>query len=213
MGRRMLALVYIRMCDVAGVSLQLKMSTPTEGSLENYGWGDRFHNYEGTYRGDIIETPRRIPHGYGIFIGTGNHEGGPPTYMRYEGEWVDGKREGSGRCTQSWESHGSTVYPAGSTVYEGEFYRDEFHGRGKLTGRGYTMEGEWANGFLRYGALRLDDGRWFKGAWVGRYTAQYPTKGVLGAADGTRSEVEFNGWTFLTVDKSPWPAPTTSTPL
>jgi hypothetical protein len=105
------------------------------------------------------------------------------------------------------------MHPAGSKVYVGGFARDAFHGRGKETGKGYTMEGEWADGFLKHGALRLDDGRWFEGDWVGRYSAQYPTKGVLGAADGTKSEVEFDGRTFLTVDKSPWPPPTTSAPL
>ena len=66
---------------------------------------------------------------------------------------------------------------------------------------------------LQHESLRLDDGRWFEGDWIARYSANYPTKGVLGSADGTRSEVEFDGKTFLTVDKRPWPSPSTSTPL
>ncbi len=157
-----------------------------------------------------------MPHGRGTFTGIGTHDSGPITAMTYEGEWVNGEREGSGRCTESWQ--GSGPIPAGSKVYEGEFAHNEFHGRGKLTGQysgqqGFTQEGEWANGLLKHGALRLDDGRWFEGDWVGQYAAEYPTKGVLGAADGTRAEVEFDGGTFLTVDKRPWPAPRTSTPL
>ncbi len=180
--------------------------------IENYSWGDRFHSYQGEYRGAVVEQPRRMPHGRGIFTGKGEHEGGPGTTMTYDGDWVNGQREGNGRCSVAWNSHGPQ-YPAGSWVYDGEFARDEFNGRGKTTGQSFTMEGEWANGLLKHGVLRLDDGRWFEGEWVGRYSAQYPTKGVLGAADGTRSEVEFSGTTLLTVDGTAWPAPTTSKPL
>jgi hypothetical protein len=188
------------------------MSTSSEGFLEKYGWGDRSHSYQGEYRGGIIETPRRMPHGRGTFTGTGTHEGGPTTAMVYEGEWVRGAREGSGRCTESWQSHGPS-YPAGSKVYEGGFAGDALHGRGKETGQGYTKEGEWAGGRLQRGALRLDDGRWFEGDWVGRYGAQYAARGVLGAADGTRARVDFGDGAFLTVDGRPWPAPRTSAPL
>ncbi len=153
-----------------------------------------------------------MPHGRGIFTGTGEHEGGPSTTMTYEGEWVNGQREGKGRCSESWPSRGPQS-PGGSRVYEGEYARDEFNGIGKQTGQGFTMEGEWANGLLKRGALRLDDGRFFEGEWVARYSAQYPTKGVLGAADGTKYEVEFSGTAFLAVDGRAWPAPTTSKPL
>jgi hypothetical protein len=188
------------------------MSTTSEGFIESYSWGDRFHSYEGEYRGATIDGPRRIPNGRGTFTGTGEHDGGPSTTMTYAGEWVNGQREGKGRCTEAWKSPGPG-HPAGSTVYEGDFARDAYHGPGKMTGQGFVMEGEWADGLLKRGALRLDDGRWFEGDWAHRYSAQYPTKGVLGAADGSRSEVEFSGTAFLAVDGRAWPAPSTSSPL
>ena len=95
----------------------------------------------------------------------------------------------------------------------GGFARGGYHGRGKETGQGYTKEGEWADGLLKRGALRLDDGRWFEGEWIARYSALYAAKGVLGAADGTKARVDFGSGAFLTVDARPWPAPQTSAPL
>ena len=56
-------------------------------------------------------------------------------YVKYEGEWVDGKKEGFGKYT----------YASGG-VYEGDWAGDERRGEGKMTwASGDKYEGEVRN--------------------------------------------------------------------
>jgi hypothetical protein len=64
-----------------------------------------------------------------------------PKYVIYEGELVDGKREGRGICLYS-----------NSNLYEGEWRRDKEHGYGKLMTsdrRQIIYEGEWERGKIQ----------------------------------------------------------------
>ena len=54
----------------------------------------------------------------------------------YEGDWVNGEQHGKGK--KIWND---------GTVYEGDFVKGEYHGKGKLTlGNGVVYEGEFKNG-------------------------------------------------------------------
>ena len=60
-----------------------------------------------------------------------------PSGYVYEGDWVNGKREGTGKITFS-----------GGDVYEGDWVDDKVEGKGKYTylRGGIVYEGDWVNG-------------------------------------------------------------------
>ena len=165
----------------------------TDGFLEKTSCGDRWRNFAGSYKGDIVNGE---PHGRGILTGRMGGEGGPDKSVVYNGQWNDGKIHGRGTLTIE-----------DSIIYEGGFAACYKDGKGKLTDTklNYTEEGEWKQDRLVRGSLRLADGRWFDGEWRVSYSNSYPTKGILGAADGTQQAVEFDGSTFMSALS--WPRP------
>jgi hypothetical protein len=64
---------------------------------------------------------------------------------RYEGSWKNDKRHGPG--TQTFSSKGKDGKPGWSGTYEGEWFENKKHGRGIFTYvNGDRYEGQWVNG-------------------------------------------------------------------
>jgi hypothetical protein len=125
--------------------------------------------YEGAVDG------RGVPHGRG--------KGFTRTGTRYEGEWVEGKREGKGtltiarygRCVGDWkgdtlEGRGVYTWASGET-YEGEFRGGAFDGSGTMVyASGMKYAGMWVKGVQngqgvltdKTGAI-LHKGQWIDG--------------------------------------------------
>lgn len=109
----------------------------------------------------------------------------------YDGQWVDDVREGKGKCTfDSSGADGQKLY----AVFEGEFSRDQIHGKGKFVDKNGSYEGQWVNnmkhGFGRtlgtkgevlYEGEYRDNHRWLQGASLSTKAAT----GMAGALSGT----------------------------
>jgi len=114
---------------------------------------------EGSYEGEVNES--KIPEGPGVFNYRGDDEHGRMCYDgdwknkaahgygsmkwqngdRYEGDWVDGVRQGKGKY----------VSKSSGGVYDGEYRNDKKDGSGKYVwSNGDWYEGEWKQG-LRHG--------------------------------------------------------------
>lgn len=74
--------------------------------------------------------------------------------FRYEGDFRDGKQEGTG-----------VYYFANGAIYEGEFFDDLFHGKGKTKlPSGETFEGNFTEGRKNgYGELKKANGDTYVG--------------------------------------------------
>ena len=74
----------------------------------------------------------------------------------YDGDIIDGKREGKGTMTYN-----------NRYVYEGEWMNDERHGQGKMTFSNVDVyEGEWNKGNINgRGIMKMRDGRVYDGEW------------------------------------------------
>ena len=123
------------------------------------------------------------------------------------GDWVNGKREGKGRCTWSdgvyegeWKDdkwNGQGIHYIGGDensdcdVYEGEFVNGHREGHGTYTWRssGSSAEGEWKNG-KRNGPGNY---KWKDGAvWVGNYVdSKWHGHGKMTYASGNTLEGEW----------------------
>lgn len=94
------------------------------------------------------------PHGHGrYYIPTGIGR----QRLQYEGDWVQGRKEGLGTNT----------YRNGE-VYRGEFLANERHGHGRMEYlNGNVYEGDWMEGRRRgYGTLMYANGDVFRGFWI-----------------------------------------------
>ncbi len=111
------------------------------GFAEDYPLGEH------TYTGELEDGE---PHGQGtMYYNDGS---------TYEGNWNHSIKEGYGEYRWNngdvyrgnWEgdtmSGYGTIIWADGTVYEGSFSNGIMHGRGKQTGYGYSVEGQWENG-------------------------------------------------------------------
>ncbi len=111
---------------------------------------------------------------------------GRGTYMRsdgtkYEGEYVDDRKEGKGRCSWAngnvyvgaWsggiqQGSGVLTCPDGRR-YEGEWVQGKQHGRGFFTtgDTGSTYDGMWREGLKHgHGVAKSADGNVYQGEWV-----------------------------------------------
>jgi hypothetical protein len=97
--------------------------------------------YEGTVRGKVPK-----PHGRGTCVyasgGCGEDDGELPVLSddgviggRYEGDWVDGKRQGKGTM---WGTYGEK--------YEGCWVNGKKEGKGTMSTYGGRYEGDWVEG-------------------------------------------------------------------
>lgn len=121
-----------------------------EGNLR-HGTGSHF-TAKGMYEGEFYEDEY---YGHGsYYIWSDEYEDGK--LLLYEGEWVNGKMQGSGKQLTK-EGH----------QYEGEFFEGKRHGNGKMVYiNGDIYEGEWEAG-LRHGSGRFTKANqdWFEGIY------------------------------------------------
>lgn len=141
----------------------------------------------GALRGELIlsdgkyigEHKNGKPHGRGtIYFASDDAR------KYYEGDWINGIREGSG--TMVWKSGGKYVgnwkngvrngygthYYANGEIYEGNWLADKEHDKGKITfalndsaNRKY-YDGDWVSGILQgMGTMMWNNGHWYKGGW------------------------------------------------
>ncbi|MGA2548942.1 MAG: energy transducer TonB [Burkholderiaceae bacterium] len=98
---------------------------------------------------------------------------------RYEGDWIEGKRTGSGVFTR----------PNGDR-YEGQFLDGKWSGKGIMTSTiGGRYEGDWVeNKRAGKGKQVYSDGGQYDGNWIDDKPSG---QGVMVAADGRRYEGEF----------------------
>ena len=105
----------------------------------------------------------------------------------YEGDFVEGMRDGQGRWYRS----------DGALEYEGKWWRDDYSGSGRLfffddgdyAGAGYRYEGDFIEG-MRHGQGRLyrpDDTLEYEGGWQEDH---YHSRGKSYHRDGTTIEYE-----------------------
>ncbi|KAJ1473170.1 hypothetical protein T484DRAFT_1973633 [Baffinella frigidus] len=67
------------------------------------------------------------------------------------------------------KTYGVKIWPNSGNKYEGEFVRNKYHGRGKLTyADGRTCEGDWVQGYLHgKGTFRYSNGDHYEGDFKG----------------------------------------------
>lgn len=95
-----------------------------------------FRSEGGTYEGEwlyVKELQEWKPHGWGKF----SYQSGNV----YEGEWKNGRRDGTGRYEMA---------VAGGDIYEGQWFKDKFHGEGKII---QAETGKVAFGVWEYGSV------------------------------------------------------------
>lgn len=103
------------------------------------------------WRGDDGHYEGRLRNG--LFHGQGRRVWND--YKSYEGEWVDGKRQGEGVLTD------------GPLVYHGHWFQDERQGRGKCWKLGELIyEGEWSHNQRHGGGSGQSGNVWFRGHWM-----------------------------------------------
>jgi hypothetical protein len=115
---------------------------------------------KGRYKGELKNG---LPNGKGI-----KHLYNVVSYI--DGNFVDGFAEGYGKQTfeHSWEGTFEQTWVKIQPYYEGEFKRNEFHGKGTYYyGNGNYYKGDWKdskyNGQGAYYSKRLDK------TWVGEF--------------------------------------------
>lgn len=143
----------------------------------------------GALRGELMlsdgkyigEHKNGKPHGRGIIYFNSDDS---VDRKSYDGEWVNGIREGSG--TMVWKDGGKYVgnwksgvrngygthYYADGEIYEGNWLEGKEHGKGIITfayddssNRKY-YDGEWVSGIRQgIGTMMWNDGEWYKGGW------------------------------------------------
>lgn len=118
----------------------------------------------------------------GQFQGTG--KAWYPDGSRYEGDWDNGERQGEGQ----WRS-------ADGSVYTGQFERDQFHGKGTLTlDNGDILTGSWVRGRMNgHGSLTTADGMLYVGDFR---NDEFHGRGALTYPDGRAYEGEFSNGEF-----------------
>lgn len=125
-----------------------------------------------------------VAHAGGEYIGERNsfnrfHGHGVYTYTNgsvYEGQWVDGRKQGQGKQMQ----------PDGS-VYTGEWRDNQMHGKGRMRwDNGDSYEGTWSDGHMHgKGVFTSANGDRFQGSFV---VNQREGDGVLTRRNGERFE-------------------------
>lgn len=120
--------------------------TYADGGVYDGDWADNriagrgriVYADRGSYEGDWVNG---VPEGYGVRIW--------PNGDRYEGQFRSGRLEGSG----------VVQFAGDGSRYEGLFRNNQAHGRGKKTYRdGRTFNGQWNEGCLRQGNLKVSVG-------------------------------------------------------
>jgi hypothetical protein len=123
-------------------------------------------SYEGSFKKNNF-------HGFGAFKTSYLPKTNPvfkQIHILYEGEWVNGKRNGIG--TQTWDHHenieNNELNIPNYSTYEGSWLDDKFHGKGKLNSIfGWVFEGEFQNGMKNgYGKLINKNGEIIEGNWI-----------------------------------------------
>lgn len=126
---------------------------------------------------------------------------------RYEGEFRDGRFDGTGKLTtkegyvydgawQKGERHGFGIatIPSGAS-YSGDWKCDAMHGIGKMVFNSQSFyEGDWENGtYHGKGKFSFDDGTYYEGEWNhGVLTGE----GKMTYVTGSIYEGEWRNWTF-----------------
>ena len=85
---------------------------------------------------------------------------------KYEGDWVNGKREGIGQIIFGWDRYGFSK----GDKYEGEWYNDKIHGAGVMVyANGDKYNGKWGNNYKHGEGIYTDRyGSKFEGTWDGQ---------------------------------------------
>jgi len=165
-------------------------------------------NRVSTYVGDWKDS---VQSGYGLCI---YH----PADSVYEGQWLDGKKDGKGiyqfggangssykgewRADQKYGSgvfrwpddtdgdDGGDNYDGEGNYFVGHWVHDKAHGKGVFRSNylGYRFEGDLENGLRTKGVIRWRNGD----SWEGVYYPDRSSKGVLTRANG---EVVVGEWT------------------
>ncbi|GHT90584.1 hypothetical protein FACS1894122_01230 [Alphaproteobacteria bacterium] len=132
-------------------------------------------SYERIYDGYINAS--KIPHGKGMMTYVG--------IALYEGDFVNGKREGIGR-----------IKYINGDFYEGEFVSGKMHGKGMMAyGNGDFYVGDWVNGNEEgIGAMRYTNGDVYVGEWL---NAEKDGKGKYTSANGSIYEGLFRNDEFV----------------
>ena len=164
--------------EVIGIHKQSNMRKP-----ENYGTlissiiqllksENKIYENGEYYIGKILNE---APHGTGkLYYKNGN--------IKYEGEFVDGKKEGNGKYiyengkyySGQWLNdyrHGKGIlfYKNDNIKYDGEFANDKFEGKGKLYYKNGKIryEGEFVNNkFEGKGKYIYESGNYYDGQWL-----------------------------------------------
>merc|ERR1711994_304412 len=109
---------------------------------------------EGSYEGEVNQG--KVPEGAGVFSYRGDDEHGR---MGYEGDWVEGLRQGKGKYTCK----------AFGGKYEGEYRDDRKEGQGRYDwNNGDWYQGQWKSG-LRHGQglyVWKEKNEKYEGSWV-----------------------------------------------
>ena len=111
------------------------------------------------YAGEVtVAATEGRPHGAGVAVWKDG--------SRFEGQWAEGARDGTGTFTGAGAGEVSQEVGGGTEMYCGGWARGMRHGAGRLhTALGHVYEGEWCDGDLVRGK--------FVGRWHGRYEGEF----------------------------------------
>ena len=123
-------------------NLMMHTRSAAEGGCENELIGKILFANGSTYSGELKDD---MLHGYGIFD--------DPLGNRYEGPFVDDKREGT-----------NAKFITAYFTYEGDYKNNKRHGKGKETDtKGNIYIGEFKDGVRTFGKNTFVNGDWYEG--------------------------------------------------
>lgn len=119
--------------------------------------------WPGLFRGDHRSS---VAHGFGCWVQDKFLENSRLGYAirKYSGEWKDGKFNGLGEMSISYEDEDTIV----KDIYWGEFDAGRYHGWGKkVYSSGAIYTGEWAHGTRNgFGRFISSEGVEYEGSWL-----------------------------------------------
>lgn len=149
----------------------------------------RGHKYVG-------QQKKAVRHGYGVYTYTNQ-------FFQYEGNWVDGKKEGIGKFLMKdgsyyygefnngeIEGNGMRYFALNGSKYTGTFHKGELHGKGIMKYKnGSVYDGTWDHNKREgYGILKEKDRYTYKG------TFQQNKKHGSGTQNYENGDIYEGGW-------------------